>query len=290
VAVNRAVGIEYPKLQKKDGKIVTYEDMPSAHIKVEFSFDVVQVARGNYAPQAYHDFIGFKVAKELLERAFLDTYSLELKDVFGNVDLALGSYRKAVSSVIPGITRVAWNMKKDELQKKGVSRQKFIYNLSRASYRKEWKGKYQEPGIGSRILAFILRILPKIGPLKALSFKPPTAQTEKFFEDSFDQTMELYRKLAGDVRTSQHHLENRDLDTGNVNKPNEKRLADEAYAELAVKLAEKDPVSIDSRLRANILEFFRDPDLPFAAKKDAKKWQKTMAALDKLKSSPIATK
>ena len=130
--------------RRKFGKIVTYEDKPSAHIKVEFSFDVVQVARGNYAPQAYHDFIGFQVAKELLERAFLDTYSLELKDVFGNVDLALGSYRKAVSDVIPKMTQVAWNLKKDELAKKGVSRRKFVYNLSRASYRKEWDGAVPE--------------------------------------------------------------------------------------------------------------------------------------------------
>ncbi len=55
---------------------------PTAHMQVEFGFDVLQVARGNYAPQSYHDFIGFQVAKALLERAFHDTYSLELKDVF----------------------------------------------------------------------------------------------------------------------------------------------------------------------------------------------------------------
>ena len=72
--------IEYPKLQRKYGNVVTYEDDPTAHMKVEFSFDVLQVARGNYAPKAYHDFIGFKVSKELLERAFHDTYGLELKE------------------------------------------------------------------------------------------------------------------------------------------------------------------------------------------------------------------
>ena len=76
-----------------------------------------QVARGNYAPQAYHDFIGFEVEKGVLERAFRDTYSLELKDVFGDLDLALGTYRHAVSAVIPEMTRVAWNLKKDDLAK-----------------------------------------------------------------------------------------------------------------------------------------------------------------------------
>jgi hypothetical protein len=102
--------------------------------------------------------------------------------------------------------------------------------------------------------------------------------------------MDLYRKLAGDVRTSQLKLENRDFDTGNLTKPNEYRMADEAYAELAAKLADKDPGAVDPKLRANILEFFHDLDLPFATKSDAKKWQKTLAALDRLKTPAAVTK
>ena len=102
----------YPKLQKKFGNVVTYEDNPAAHLKTEFGFDVLQVARGNFAPQAYHDFIGFFVAKELVERAFSDTYGLELKDLFDDFDQAVNSYRSAVSRTIPMATRIAWSMKK----------------------------------------------------------------------------------------------------------------------------------------------------------------------------------
>src|SRR6185295_3509090 len=136
MAVNRAVPIEYPKLRRKYGDIVTYEDDPTAHIKVEFSFDVLQVARGSYAPDTYHDFIGFRVSKELLERAFKDTYGLELKDVFTSLDLAIGTYRHTVSAIIPEMTKVAWKLKRDDLIKAqpGITRRKFIYNLSRASY------------------------------------------------------------------------------------------------------------------------------------------------------------
>ena len=150
VAVNPSVAIEYPKLAGKYGKVVTYADDKTSHLRVEFSFDVLQVARGNYAPQAYHDFIGFEVSKELLERAFRDTYSLELKDVFGDLDLALGTYRRAVSAVIPALTRAAWNIKKDELLQAtpSTTRRKFVYNLSKASYRKEWAEKIQRPGAG----------------------------------------------------------------------------------------------------------------------------------------------
>ena len=70
----------YPKLEHKYGDKVTYEDDPTAHLRVEFSFDVAQVAKGHYAPEAYHDFIGFEVSKDLLERAFLRTYGLQLKE------------------------------------------------------------------------------------------------------------------------------------------------------------------------------------------------------------------
>src|SRR5215469_8611173 len=51
IAVNRSVGVEYPKLASEFGPKVTYADNPTAHLRVEFGFDVLQVARGNYAPQ-----------------------------------------------------------------------------------------------------------------------------------------------------------------------------------------------------------------------------------------------
>ena len=74
IAVNRAVPLLYPKLRRKFGDEVTYADNPSAHLKTEFGFDVLQVARGHYAPDAYHDFIGFQVSKDLLDRAFQKTH------------------------------------------------------------------------------------------------------------------------------------------------------------------------------------------------------------------------
>ena len=279
VAVNPSVAIEYPKLAKKFGKVVTYADDKTSHLKVEFSFDVLQVARGNYAPQSYHDFIGFEVAKEVLERAFRDTYSLELNDVFGDLDLALGTYRHAVSAVIPELTRVAWNLKKGRTGQ-GHSppsrRRKFVYNLSRASYRKEWDGKYQQPGIGTRILAFFIRILPKIGPLKALSFQPPTPQTATLFETSFDRTLEEYRQLLADETAHQpRRCEDRDFDTGKPTRPGEYSLADNAYAKLARKLAAKDPAAIDPALLKNVLDFYRDLQLPYATKKIPKDWEQS---------------
>ena len=291
IAVNRAVPMEYPKLAKKYGKVVTYADDRKSHMRVEFSFDVLQVARGNYAPQAYHDFIGFDVAKGVLERAFEDTYSLKLKDVFTDLDLAFGTYRRAVSTVIPELTRVAWNLTQDELKQAtaGVTRRKFVYNLSRASYKKEWAGKYKAPGIGTKILVFLLRILPKVGPLHALQFKPPTTQTALLFETSFDRTLEEYRLLLREQGEGRLSLENRDFDTGAPTRPGEYVLADATYAKLARELAAQNPPPNNPKLIEDVLAFYKDLNQPFATKKDAQEWQSTVEAVDKLRAAAVRT-
>src|ERR1700674_2938032 len=99
--INRVVAQEFPKLRMKYGDNVTYEDNPKQHIRTEFGFDMVQVAKNRYTSDAYHDMIGFEVAKPVLERAFQETYGVKLEDVFGSVDLAIGCYRRSVSIMIP---------------------------------------------------------------------------------------------------------------------------------------------------------------------------------------------
>ena len=148
LATNLSVALMYPKLAKKYGSVVTYHQKPSAHAQVEFGFDVDQVAEGNYAPHAYHEFIGFEVSEPVLERAFARTYCVDLSSVFVSVDLAIGSYRHAVSSVIPRTTKVAWHMKKHEIQNSHPSevRSEFIYNVSHSEYRKDWGTVYEKPG------------------------------------------------------------------------------------------------------------------------------------------------
>ena len=163
-------------MKKKYGDSVTYEEDPLAHVKTEFGFDVLEIARGRYAPDSYHDFIGFGVSVPLLEEAFQETYGLGLKSVLSDEDKVLGSYRHDVSQVLPKATRIAWNLKKDEIMKDqpGMTKKKFLYNLSRASYQKSWGKNYQPPTSGERFLAFLVRIIPKIGPLKCCNFgRPP---------------------------------------------------------------------------------------------------------------------
>jgi hypothetical protein len=124
--------------------------------------------------------------------------------------------------------------------------------------------------------------------LKAASFKAPTPQTEQWFEDSFNRTLDMYRGLLADVSQGQLQLADRDFDTGAMTSPAEYRLADAAYAKLAVKLADRGPGSIDPKLRDNVLDFYRNLDLPFDTKKHADEWSKTLAAIDKLKKTAAA--
>jgi Zinc dependent phospholipase C len=286
IAVNPSVGVVYPKLASEFGRTVTYADNPTAHLRVEFGFDVLQVARGNYAPQSYHDFIGFETSKDLLNRAFLATYGIELKEVFTDLDLALGTYRHAVSAVIPEMTRVAWDLNKKELKQATprIDRAKFVYNLSRASYKKDYDGHYKKPGAGARVLAFFFRILPKIGPLKGAKPKIPTPETAKWFEDSFDKSLEMYRKLLAQTGGGQLQLANTNFDTGRPTQPATYKLADDAYAELALKLADRDGPG-DPKMANDIVAYFHDVELPFATKHDSKEWTKTLEAVAKLKSS-----
>lgn len=292
IAVNQSVPLEYPKLRRRYGKVVTYEDNPTAHLKVEFSFDVLQVARGDYAPKAYHDFIGFKVSKDLLDRAFRDTYGLELKDVFKSLDLAIGTYRHTVSAIIPEMTKVAWDLKKDDFikSKPSLTRRKFVYNLSRSSYRKEWDGHYEQPGVGARVLAFFFRVLPKVGPLKTFAFKSPTPATDKLFQESFNKTMDAYRALLKEQDARQLQLSNRDFDTGKPTQPGEYRMADNAYAKLARELAGHDPSSVPPGVRDSVLAFFNDLNQPYKTKDDPKEWESTVAAVQKLQSAGSAAR
>jgi hypothetical protein len=265
IAVNKSVPILFPKLRAKFGDTITYADNPSSHLKTEFGFDVLQVARGHYAPKSYHDFIGFEVSKDLLNRAFDKTYGITLKDIFKTLDLSLGSYRFSVSRMIPSVTKAAWKLKEKEIlaNEPTTNRKQFIYNINRASYKKEWGDQRDKPGFGATLVSFVFRVMPKVGPFRGLSYKVPTPQTEKMFEDSFDAAVTADKKNFADAKAGQLKVTNRDLDTGKKVSPGEYAFTDKTYDELLKKLASKKFEDVTPELKANILAFYaalKSPD------------------------------
>jgi hypothetical protein len=287
LGTNRAVPLLYPKLKKKYGDSVTYEEDKLAHVKTEFGFDVLEVAQGRYAPDKYHDFIGFEVSVPLLEQAFQETYGLDLKSVLTDEDKVLGSYRRDVSRLLPEATRVAWSLKKDDIKKDqpGITRRTFLYNLSRASYQKNWGKQYEPPTLRERFLAFLIRILPKFGPLKVLQLKTPTPATEQLFEASFNAAMDRYRNLLTEAGSGQPDLPNDNFDTGDVTGPGKYKLNDQTQAELLDDLAKNNFSGVSPELRAELLEFFGHPDAPYSIKRKPKDWSKVQAELEQLKSA-----
>jgi len=287
-AVNQAVSIQYPKLRAKYGNSVKYAQDRTAHLKTEFGFDMVQVAKNRYASQQYHDFIGFKVSKSLLERVFPVVYGIELKDVLAHEDLAVGSYRFAVSRMIPEMTRVALQTHKKDLMREtpDFAKQKFLYRLSRSDYEKEWGKDYTKPGFGTRVLSTLLRYMPRIGPFKALAFNNPTAQTEDLYFKSINTTVDQYRAFLEEVRAGTLQLPNRDLDSGAKTSAAEYSLTDDTYAKLLARLAARKFDLTTSELRDDILHFYADLSAPIETKKDTAHWQIVLTSLDQLKLMP----
>jgi Zinc dependent phospholipase C len=291
-AVNQSVAIEYPKLRAKFGSSVRYAQDKTAHLKTEFGFDTVQVAQNRYASQQYHDFIGFQVAKSLLERVFPIVYGLELKDVLPREDLAIGSYRYSVSRLIPEMTQVALQTHKKDLMREtpNFAKQKFLYRLSRSNYEKEWGKDYVKPGLGTRILSTLLRYMPKIGPFKGLAFNNPTSQTEDLYIKSIDATVDQYRVLLDEVRSHTPVLSNCDLDSGNPTKVAEYSLTDETYDKLLAQLAKSKFDLTTPELRDNILQFYSGVSASIQRKDDKVRSTTVLALLDQLRgATPVPT-
>jgi hypothetical protein len=284
-AVNQAVAIEYPKLRAKFGNSVKYAQDRTAHLKTEFGFDMVQVAKNRYASQQYHDFIGFKVSKSLLERTFPIVYGVELKDVLAHEDLAIGSYRFAVSRMIPQMTQIALRTHKKDMMKEtpDFARKKFLYRLSRSEYEKEWGKDYAKPDFGTRLWSVILRYMPKIGPFKALAFNNPTAQTEDLYFKSINTTVDQYRIFLEEIRADSLRLPNCDFDSGKETKAAEYSLTDNTYAKLLARLTARKFDLTTTDLREDILHFYSDLSAPNETKKDAADWQSVLTSLDQLK-------
>ncbi len=287
--ISRAVGIEFPKLRRKFGDTVTYEDNPKAHIRTEFGFDMVQVAKNRYTSDRFHDFIGFEIAKPLLERSFLETYGIKMTDVIDKEDLAIGTFRRAVSKVIPEMTRVALVARKKEMVKEDptFNKKKFLYLLSRGNYEKEWGKGYRRPSPGIRILAFFLRIVPKVGPFSALQFKIPSTQTEDMYIKSVNDTVTDYTAYLQKAQVPELHLENRDCDTGKDASLGEYRLSDATYSKLLDKLTEHNFDQISPELQANILQYYDGATGRISASRDAKVETKTENQLRQLRTHSV---
>jgi hypothetical protein len=210
---------------------------------------------------------------------------VEFKDVLAHEDLAIGSYRFAVSRMIPQMTKIALRTHKKDMMKETptFAKRKFLYRLSRSGYEKEWGKDYTKPDFSIRLWSVLLRYMPKIGPFKALAFNNPTAQTEDMYFKSINTTVDQYRIFLEQVRADSLELANCDFDTGKETMAAEYSLTDDTYATLLGQLAERKFDLTTLELRDDILHFYSDLSAPIETKKDAAHWQSVLTSLDQLK-------
>ena len=259
LATNLSVPLVYPKLKKKYGHVITYAENRISHMRMEFGFDVLEVAKGNYASQAYHDFIGFKVDTVVLSKAFFETYGLGINEVFNNhLPLAVETFRWIIANIFPTITKAAWSAKKNNIQTQNhtATSRSFTFKMRRKQYNKQFGKGYERPGVSAKLLSFFIRALPKIGPLRALRFKAPTPKAEKLFDDSFDTIMVHYAANLEQLPKRNLHPEDMDFDTGKPTADCEYSLADQTYCDWLLKLKGDEFKNADPQIRLNIIKFF----------------------------------
>ena len=289
IGVNRSVPIVYPKLMKKFGNVVTYEEDKTAHRRMEFSFDVLQTAKGNYATLAYHDFIGFNVSRPVLERAFSKTYGLDLNDVFRNLSLSIETFRWSVKSLFPVFTKAAWNLKKNDILKTQptATARNFRYRMRRANYYLEFGKEQKKPNIFIKTLSWFILVLPKVGPLKVLKIKAPGDEAEKLFIRSFDTVLLHCSDAARTLNNGTLTLSNIDFDTGNDTAPGEYKLADATYGNVLLKLSKGEFKLLNNELKQNLKTFYSQSKPAPTTRKQRKEWKKINAALEQLNTAKI---
>ena len=290
-AVNRVVPLMYPKVRAEYGDEVLYVESRARHVMVEFAFDVSQVARGMYVSSTYRDFIGFEVAKRALEEAFKETYGLEVKDLFLDVDLAIGSYRRAVGTTIPQLTELAWREKQDEILKLNpkIERSAFVYPLTPLEYDEAFGTTYRKPGMLARFLMFVAKIVPKVGPFRPLAFEPLTPEAEKVLLDSLLASRNMYRTSLQGLKAGKLALPDTDFDTGQPSEHSKNPLAIETYAKLLEQLAKHKFAEVSPELRADLNRYYAvRKDAQTEDRKARKQQEKAMRYLTALNTATAA--
>jgi hypothetical protein len=282
LGINRAVPLLHPKLARRYGDIMTWEDSPYAHLLTEFGFDTVEVVAGHVAPQKYHEWIGFRVREPLLQRAFRGTYGLELPHQTLGLRVSMYVYRECAGKIIPQMTMVAWALKRKSLEERATSvHHKSLFHLRRESVDQTWEKTRAKPGPGDEITAFAFRILPKVGPLQIFQFPVPTDETERLLADSLKGTIADYEVKIADARLDPPDI---NLDTGRPTRPGEYRYCDLTFAQLLHHLEKAQFAAMTPALRNELLGFYRDSAHDTMRHKP-RRWRRVIRDFNQLKGA-----
>lgn len=297
-AINPATAIAFPKLALQYGHSITYDESPHGHVRTEFAFDVDEMTKHHFAPAAYLDHIGLRISSGLLERAFYETYGLHLSEVLGNKrrSAVIASYRHSVRSFLPAFTHAEAVVHQHDFPAdlNTPEFQELNQRILETSSQNGWEHMRREPGIKTHLLAFVVILIPKIGPASDLAIKIPTQETETKYVVSVNRTLDLYKKQLDNLRMHPSqtaeavlNLENRDLDTGYIVQPGGYPRTDKTYAQLLANITKFLDRPVPSGLKRDILAYYSNPASPIITKKNIKAWQRVKQKLALLQAMPV---
>src|SRR5579871_1634726 len=258
-AINPATAVEFPKLAQKFGNRVTYGESPHGHIRTEFAFDVDELTNQEFAPPAYLRAVGFRVPQKFLERAFLATYGFDIHEIVSRPRPSLRSYRTSVRTFIPSFAEAEVVLHRHQFPPHPHDEAYRIFSerVSRTNYDRNWKHTYRGPGVKAHLLAILVFLVPKIGPMADLAIKIPNPDTEEAYLRSVNHAVDVFRetlrKMADPAPIT---LANLDLDTGVRARVGDYELADQAHAALLDRLTSRPGRHISAALKQHILDFY----------------------------------
>jgi Zinc dependent phospholipase C len=287
-AINEAVAIEFPKLGEKYGPVVTYEQGEHAHVRTEFAFDVNEISKHHFAPSAYLKHVGLAVPIPLLRLAFFQTYGIDLYQIIGHRKPLLRGYEFAVRRFLPRIAYAEVVLHRNGFPPDTSSEalDKLNKDLAQSDFENGWDQYRKKAGLGTHLLAGVIFILPRIGPLSDAAIRGPNAQTQELYVQSLNRSTAVLRHVLANFNYVTSYVPNRDLDTGAKVKPGAYRLTDETYANLLATVTRNPTQPVPSGLKQNIADYYADPAAPICTKKKPQKWASVQAELELLKTVP----
>ncbi|HUZ04749.1 MAG TPA: hypothetical protein VMU62_05285, partial [Acidobacteriaceae bacterium] len=258
-------------------------------VRTEFAFDINQLARNRMPPASYLEHVGLEVPRSLLERTFFETYGLTLRSQLGNIRPAVKSYRSSVRHFIPRFAYAEVVIHKSSFPPDSATPEflKYQDRIAQAGSANGWERyRRRKPGFSTYMLAFVIRIIPKIGPISDLAIRGPNAQTQEKYVASVNNALDVYDGLLNELKKHPGKsltLANRDLDTGQKVQPGGYRLTDKTYAKLLREITANPDHQIPAGLKRDILAFYADPNAPITTRKHARAWKQVLANLATLK-------
>lgn len=200
-ATNLAVPLDFPRLRKKYGLVVSYAEGRHQHVQTEFGFDINEVAHHRMAPLRFLRHVGLKVPVRQLALAYYQTYGLtEDFSVVKGRRFNVPGYRFAVRTFIPRMAYAVTvlHRRHEPAEPDNTEERELLQEIDTVSAENDWSRYRERAGLETYALASLLAVLPRVGPLRLVAVKDPNLQTEKDYVHSLTLSLAVLRRMLAE--------------------------------------------------------------------------------------------